>query len=168
MRTEDGHRPLDFIEPQELVDLPGQRTPPVLDEPLEAIGVIRSVRELDKLRLQQFPWELSRILFRGVGADYFVRLGPDEGQVGDTLLAQSAIDRLIQGAHTLVIEGPSWRQRGAPTRRGAIDETRRPAMLTNTHRWSHTRGNTVVPYCWQATLPEWSRGILRQPRIIKV
>lgn len=25
-------------------------------------------------------------------------------------------------------------------------------MLTNTHRWSHTRGNTVVPYRWQATL----------------
>jgi hypothetical protein len=24
-------------------------------------------------------------------------------------------------------------------------------MLTNTHRWSHTRGNTVVPYRWQAT-----------------
>jgi hypothetical protein len=24
-------------------------------------------------------------------------------------------------------------------------------MLTNTHRWSHTRGNAVVPYRWQAT-----------------
>jgi hypothetical protein len=31
-------------------------------------------------------------------------------------------------------------------------------MLTNTHRWSHTRGNTVVPYRWQATgLSERSR-----------
>ncbi|MGH8431759.1 MAG: IS21-like element helper ATPase IstB, partial [Solimonas sp.] len=29
----------------------------------------------------------------------------------DTLLAQSAIDRLTQGAHMLIIEGPSWRQR---------------------------------------------------------
>jgi hypothetical protein len=25
-------------------------------------------------------------------------------------------------------------------------------MLTNTPRWSHTRGNTVAPYCWQATV----------------
>lgn len=24
-------------------------------------------------------------------------------------------------------------------------------MLTNTHRWSHTPGNTVVPSRWQAT-----------------
>jgi hypothetical protein len=40
----------------------------------------------------------------------------------DTLLAQSAIERLTQGAHTLVIEGPSWRQRGTPNRRGAVDE----------------------------------------------
>jgi DNA replication protein DnaC len=29
----------------------------------------------------------------------------------DTLLAQSAIDRLTSAAHTLVIEGPSYRQR---------------------------------------------------------
>jgi DNA replication protein DnaC len=41
----------------------------------------------------------------------------------DTLLAQSAIDRLTQGAHTLVIGGPSWRQRGTGSRRAAIDET---------------------------------------------
>lgn len=42
----------------------------------------------------------------------------------DTLLAQSAIDRLTQGAHTLVIEGPSWRQRGTLNRRGALDQTK--------------------------------------------
>ena len=29
----------------------------------------------------------------------------------DTLLAQSAIDRLTAAAHTLIIEGPSYRQR---------------------------------------------------------
>lgn len=29
----------------------------------------------------------------------------------DALLAQSAIDRLTSGAHTLIIEGPSYRQR---------------------------------------------------------
>ena len=38
----------------------------------------------------------------------------------DTLLAQSAIDRLTSGAHTLIIEGPSHRQRG----RLLLDETR--------------------------------------------
>lgn len=42
----------------------------------------------------------------------------------DALLAQSAIDRLTQGAHTLVIEGPSWRQRDTPKRRGTIDENK--------------------------------------------
>ena len=34
----------------------------------------------------------------------------------DTLLAQSAIDRLTANAHTLVIEGPSYRQRSRPGR----------------------------------------------------
>ena len=37
----------------------------------------------------------------------------------DTLLAQSAIDRLTSGAHTLIIEGPSHRQR----QRLILDET---------------------------------------------
>ncbi|UPW04731.1 IS21-like element helper ATPase IstB [Rhodococcus pyridinivorans] len=37
----------------------------------------------------------------------------------DTLLAQSAIDRLTSTAHTLIIEGPSYRQR---TRPGTVDE----------------------------------------------
>ncbi|OUS97390.1 ATP-binding protein IstB [Rhodococcus sp. NCIMB 12038] len=32
----------------------------------------------------------------------------------DALLAQSAIDRLTSSAHTLVIEGPSYRQRTRP------------------------------------------------------
>lgn len=40
--------------------------------------------------------------------------------MSDALLAQSAVDRLTSGAHTLIIEGPSYRQRG-PRRRGAID-----------------------------------------------
>ncbi|ORI23609.1 ATP-binding protein [Rhodococcus sp. 1168] len=37
----------------------------------------------------------------------------------DTLLAQSAIDRLPSAAHTLIIEGPSYRER---TRSGTVDE----------------------------------------------
>jgi DNA replication protein DnaC len=40
--------------------------------------------------------------------------------MSDALLAQSAVDRLTSGAHTLVIEGPSYRQRG-PHRRAAVD-----------------------------------------------
>ena len=40
--------------------------------------------------------------------------------VSDALLAQSAVDRLTSGAHTLVIEGPSYRQR-APHRRVTVD-----------------------------------------------
>jgi len=47
---------------------------------------------------------------------------PDEwlSMTTDALLAQSAIDRLTSSAHTLVIEGPSYRQRTRPGR-GAID-----------------------------------------------
>ncbi len=37
------------------------------------------------------------------------------GLTSDALLAQSAIDRLTSGAHTLIVEGPSYRQRGRVT-----------------------------------------------------
>jgi DNA replication protein DnaC len=40
--------------------------------------------------------------------------------MSDALLAQSAVDRLTSGAHTLIIEGPSYRQR-TPHRHGAVD-----------------------------------------------
>lgn len=40
----------------------------------------------------------------------------------DTLLAQSAIDRLTQGAHMLVVEGPSFRQRDSRNRSRPLDE----------------------------------------------
>ncbi len=40
--------------------------------------------------------------------------------MSDALLAQSAVDRLTSGAHTLVIEGPSYRQRH-PHRRVTVD-----------------------------------------------
>jgi len=42
------------------------------------------------------------------------------GMTTDTLLAQSAIDRLTSGAHSLIVEGPSHRQR----ERVAIDTTK--------------------------------------------
>jgi DNA replication protein DnaC len=41
--------------------------------------------------------------------------------MSDALLAQSAVDRLTSGAHTLVIEGPSYRQRH-PRRRADLDD----------------------------------------------
>jgi DNA replication protein DnaC len=41
--------------------------------------------------------------------------------MSDALLAQAAVDRLTSGAHTLVIEGPSYRQRGGHQPRVAID-----------------------------------------------
>ncbi len=44
--------------------------------------------------------------------------------MSDALLAQSAIDRLTSGAHTLIIEGPSYRQRDPLSQRAAVDTTR--------------------------------------------
>jgi DNA replication protein DnaC len=41
--------------------------------------------------------------------------------MSDPLLAQSAVDRLTSGAHTLVVEGPSYRQREQATPRAGID-----------------------------------------------
>jgi DNA replication protein DnaC len=41
--------------------------------------------------------------------------------MSDALLAQSAVDRLTSGAHTLVIEGHSYRQRDRLNPRVAMD-----------------------------------------------
>jgi len=41
--------------------------------------------------------------------------------MSDALLAQSTVDRLTSGAHNLIIEGPSYRQRDRPDRRAALD-----------------------------------------------
>jgi DNA replication protein DnaC len=46
--------------------------------------------------------------------------------MSDALLAQSAIDRLTSGAHTLVIEGPSYRQRDRLSRRADVDSDSEP------------------------------------------
>jgi len=40
--------------------------------------------------------------------------------MSDALLAQSAVDRLTSAAHTLIIEGPSYRQRDR-YRRATLD-----------------------------------------------
>ncbi len=42
--------------------------------------------------------------------------------MSDALLAQSAIDRLTSGARSLVIEGPSYRQRYRLNQRAAVDD----------------------------------------------
>lgn len=59
----------------------------------------------------------------------------------DTLLAQSAIDQLTSGAHTLVVEGSSYRER---ERTRCCSRDWRSAILSNTPRWSHARDNTMV------------------------
>lgn len=41
--------------------------------------------------------------------------------MSDALLAQSAVDRLTSGAHTLIIEGPSYRQRNQHSRPASVD-----------------------------------------------
>jgi DNA replication protein DnaC len=43
--------------------------------------------------------------------------------MSDALLAQSAVDRLTAGAHTLIIEGPSYRQRNRTNQHAGIDST---------------------------------------------
>ena len=41
--------------------------------------------------------------------------------MSDALLAQSAVDRLTSGAHTLIVEGPSYRQRDRTAQRAEVD-----------------------------------------------
>ena len=41
--------------------------------------------------------------------------------MSDALLAQSSVDRLIPGAHSLIVEGPSYRQRTRPGGRVGVD-----------------------------------------------
>jgi hypothetical protein len=74
----------------------------------------------DALEHRRGPADHRRIRHQGPGRQ------PAEwlAMTSDTLLAQSAIDRFTQGAHTLVIEGPSWRQRDTLNRRAAIDENK--------------------------------------------
>ena len=46
--------------------------------------------------------------------------------MSDPLLAQSAVDRLTSTTHTLIIEGPSYRQRAHPSPRGNVDPDSNP------------------------------------------
>ena len=51
---------------------------------------------------------------------------PTEWLMADTLLAQSAIARLTSAAHTLIIQGPSYRERNCLTGRAHLDTEGRP------------------------------------------
>lgn len=77
-----------------------------------------ALRALDATQTNDF-YELVVERHRKKSTIWVSNREPSEwlGMTTDTLLAQSAIDRLTSGAHTLIIEGPSHRQRVA------VDET---------------------------------------------
>ena len=66
----------------------------------------------------------------------------------DTLLAQSAIDRLTAAAHTLVIRNRPTANSPDPA---SLTQTNPTSILNSAPRWSHPPGNQVVPSPWQAT-----------------
>jgi len=81
-----------------------------------------AVRNLDTTETNDF-YELIVERHRKASTIMTSNRDPSEwlSMMSDALLAQSAIDRLTSGAHTLVIEGPSYRQRGRPTGRATVD-----------------------------------------------
>src|ERR1035437_3502202 len=52
--------------------------------------------------------------------------------------------RRLARVQVLILESPSYRQRDAHNRRATLNPRARSAMLTNTSRWSHARGNEIV------------------------
>ncbi len=82
-------------------------------------------------------------------------LEPRAGRVADhderRLLAQSAVDRLTLGAHTLLIEGPST-DNDAPTGAPPFTSRAKPSDAHPHLQVVHARGNEAVPSPWQATV----------------
>lgn len=80
-----------------------------------------ALRALDATETNDF-YEL--VVERHRRASTIVTSNPEPSEwltmMSDALLAQSAVDRLTSGAHTLIIEGPSYRQR-ASHQRAAVD-----------------------------------------------
>lgn len=70
--------------------------------------------------------------------------------MSDALLAQSAVDRLTSGAHTLIIEGPSYH----PPTANADNEPTGVAQLTPPARPSDAHSHRQVGPMLLAT--EWS------------
>ncbi|MGG5754080.1 IS21-like element helper ATPase IstB [Zafaria sp. Z1313] len=71
-----------------------------------------ALRPLDATQTNDF-YELVVERHRQASTIWVSNREPSEwlGMTTDALLAQSAVDRLTSGAHTLVVEGPSYRQR---------------------------------------------------------
>lgn len=82
-----------------------------------------ALRNLDPTETNDF-YELIVERHRNASTIVTSNREPSEwmSMMSDALLAQSAIDRLTSGAHTLVIEGPSYRQRDRLNQRRAIDD----------------------------------------------
>jgi hypothetical protein len=75
--------------------------------------------------------------------------------MSDAPLAQSAVDRITAGAahpHHRRPLLPS--NEPAPTSTAVLTPKAAPTMLDNTSKWSHARGNTVVPSRWEPTNPQ--------------
>lgn len=72
-----------------------------------------ALRPLDATQTNDF-YEIVVERHRKASTIWVSNRDPSEwlGMTTDALLAQSAVDRLTSGAHTLVVEGPSYRQRG--------------------------------------------------------
>lgn len=72
-----------------------------------------ALRPLDPTQTNDF-YELVVERHRRASTIWISNREPSEwlGMTTDPLLAQSAVDRLTSGAHTLIVEGPSYRQRG--------------------------------------------------------
>ena len=77
-----------------------------------------TLRPLDATETNDF-YEL--VVDRHRQASTIVTSNPEPSEwltmMSDALLAQCAVDRLTAGAHTLIIEGPSYRQRTRPSQR---------------------------------------------------
>jgi len=67
----------------------------------------------------------------------------------DTLLAQSAIDRLTATATASSKDRPT----GNAPDPASLTQTRPTSILNNAPRWSHPPGNHVVPSPWQSGGP---------------
>lgn len=72
-----------------------------------------ALRPLDATQTNDF-YELVVERHRRASTIWVSNREPAEwlGMTTDALLTQSAVDRLTSGAHTLIVEGPSYRQRG--------------------------------------------------------
>ena len=91
-----------------------------IDEAVQALG--GALRALDPTETNDF-YELIVERHRRASTIVTSNREPSEWltMMSDALLAQSAVDRLTSGAHTIIIEGPSYRQRNQHRRRVLVD-----------------------------------------------